>query len=103
MKISRYVPTSVDENGFGKDFQNETTEFNSLEELLNIPWVKEFSESFSDSDYTFHRFSVISSPSKKESRPTLLAEYNGLKGSTFLVVGFFENDSLEMVKLFPEH
>lgn len=47
MKIKQYRPN------YYSGFENEEVEFNSVDELLNISWVKSFSE-----DKSFYRYSI---------------------------------------------
>lgn len=68
MKIRQYRPS------YFEGFENETCEFSNLEELLSIPWVKNF-----QSEY-FHRFSY--------SQNKLMAEYH--EGKEWWVAGMLE-------------
>lgn len=64
---------------FFEGFDNATVEFNTLEELLAIPWVKNFS-----TIKGFHRFSV--------SDNHLMAEYR--MGREWWVVGFLKDKNV---------
>lgn len=66
---------------FFEGFENETVEFSSLKEMLEIPWVKHFS-----TDPTFHQFSI--------SNDNLMAEYR--EGREWWVVGFLKDPNVEL-------
>lgn len=71
---------------FFEGFENEVIEFNTLEELLNIEWVK----SFSTMDKTFTNYSI-------GSFNKLIAEYFTDEGRrSYLVIGTLENDIPEL-------
>ncbi len=73
-KIKQYRPA------FFEGFKNEIADFKTLEELLDIEWIKSFKSE------TFFQFSIsVSVP-----RPLLMAEYNF--GKDWLVVGLFSSD-----------
>lgn len=61
---------------FFEGFENETVPFDSLEELVKIPWITNFLKS-----PNFHQFSA--------SDNMLMAEYRG--GREWWVVGFLKN------------
>lgn len=56
--------------------ENEAVQFDTLDQMLKIPWVKNFS-----SGVSFHRFSI--------SRNMLIAEYDC--GAKWFVVGYLKN------------
>lgn len=68
-KIRQHVPA------FFEGFEPETVEFETVEQLLDIPWVHHFTE-----HPEFYRFSL-----HRDCR-TLMAEYKD--GAYWLVVGF---------------
>lgn len=70
MKIKQYRPN------YYSGFDNEEADFNSVDELLNISWVKNFSN-----DRSFYRYSV--------SDDTLMAECNN--GYDWYVVGILDS------------
>lgn len=88
--ITQYRPAFFD------GFENEVNEFNSVEELLRIPWVKQFSNG---EVKNFHRYSV-SMPNKKwgESKCHLMAEYDN--GAVWWVVG--KMDENEIIEELPK-
>lgn len=67
--------TIIPRNMF-EQYSQTPIEFNSLEELVNLPFVKHYKNK-----KDFYRFSITNSKSKM-----LMAEYN--EGSVFWVVGF---------------
>lgn len=77
MKVNQYRPA------FFQGFENEQYEFFSVEELLSIPFISNFS-----SDPNFYRFSVFGN--------MLMAEYRG--GREWWVVANFENPNIELPK-----
>lgn len=70
-KIRQHIPA------FFGGFDQQTVDFETVEELLSISWVHHFSE-----HPDFHRFSL-----HKDGR-TLMAEYK--EGAYWLVVGFIK-------------
>lgn len=68
---------------FFEGFKNETVEFDTLEELLAIPWVKGFSKAG-----PFHQYSV--------SANNLIAEYRG--GREWWVVGYLKDPDIGLTK-----
>jgi chloramphenicol O-acetyltransferase len=66
-------------------YENKTNSFNSLDELLNIDWVKSFSE-YKD----FFRFS-IEIADEREKNHTLLGEYKN--GQSWYVIGFIPKEN----------
>ncbi len=72
-KITEYVPNAIE-----LDRDLDQAEFESIEELLNIPFVATFAKVITPA---FHRFSV-------SSNSCLMAEYN--KGAEWWVVGIIE-------------
>lgn len=76
-KIRQYRPNFV------TGYDNADVEFNTLEELLNIDFVKNFS-----AHDTFLRYSISKDDYKDED--TLMAEYEG--GYEWYVVGFIATD-----------
>lgn len=76
-EIRRHIPNFVDMD----EEEPETVKFSTVKELLEIPFVK----SFSDGD--FHKFSIADD----ESDPLLIAEYN--EGRKWYVVGHIDNIS----------
>jgi hypothetical protein len=89
-KIRQYRPAFFD------GFENQTVEFNSIEELIKIDWVdgctKEIGGKY---DKKFHQFSICKERGDTES--TLMAEYND--GFTWWVVGFIDDE--EIIKNMP--
>ena len=75
-KIRRHIPNFVD-----IDEEPETVEFSTTKELLEIPFVK----SFSDSD--FYKFSIADHPDD----PLLIEEYD--EGRKWYVVGHIDDIS----------
>lgn len=67
---------------FFSGFENEVVSFDTLEELLAIPFVANFAQ---DMDHPFHRFSIDG-----DGR-TLMAEYDD--GYVWWVVGFIDDAS----------
>ena len=84
MKIKQHRPKFVD-----LDTQPQTIEFQNTEELLNIPFVKNFS-----TEQDFYKYSIsVNHP----GHSLLIAEYN--KGQNWWVVGYLsieENSSLNL-------
>jgi hypothetical protein len=78
-------------------YENELSSFNSLKELLNIKWVKQFSKS-----KNFYRYSIDLADSYSSSRHTLMAEYKN--GTEWWVIGFIDkNTEIKGIELFnPE-
>ncbi len=76
-KITRHIPS------FMEGVEAKTCEFNSVEELLTIDWVDNFTKR---SRMTFYQFSV-SRPWYAEA--ALMAEYDD--GTTWAVVGYFKD------------
>jgi len=74
-------------------YENKTNNFNSLDELLNIEWVKSFSE-YKD----FFRFS-IEIADEREKNHTLLAEYKN--GESWYVIGFIDKDTCKLSDELP--
>jgi len=70
---------------FFSGYENETREFNSLDELLQIEWVASWTE-YED----FYRFSICKH-SRDKHPYTLIVELN--EGFKWLVIGFIDNDS----------
>ena len=64
---------------FFEGFENETVQFNTLEEMLAIPWVKNFA-----ANPDFYRFSI--------SDRHLMAEYRA--GREWRVVGFLRDPNV---------
>lgn len=56
MTITKHYPNWVERSGPDGDDPEETAEFNSVDELLEISWVKEWA-----SDKGFYRFSASQS------------------------------------------
>lgn len=107
MKIhaSQHIPAYVETD------QRFSADVHSLEELLAVPWIAQWAESYPDHDVTdrvtswpdgiaterletrhvkaktFHRWSLADKGSPSQ---TLMAEYDG--GDEFYVVAFLEND-----------
>ena len=77
-KIRQYIP------GFISGVEPETREFNTLEELLDIPWVSRFKTKEPKPGY-FHQYSV----SRDDSQPLLVAEVEG--GTKQWVVGYLDD------------
>lgn len=73
-KIHKYFPGFVDRPTPRED------EFETLDQLLNIDWVKTWADR-----KDFYRFSLDCSPGEN----ILMAEYNG--GKVWWVVGFIDN------------
>ena len=73
--IHRYLPA------FFEGFDDLSVDFNTIEELVEIDFVKRFS-----TDKSFVRF-IINNESR---RPTLMAECNN--GENKYLVGFFEHE-----------
>lgn len=71
-KIRQHIPAFFD------DFDQQTADFETVKQLLSIPWVHHFSE-----HPEFYRFSL-----HKDGR-TLMAEYK--EGAYWLVVGFIQH------------
>jgi hypothetical protein len=69
MKIKQYRPN------YYSGFEEEEVEFNSVDELLNISWVKKFSD-----DNSFYRYSI--------SDECLMAECNN--GYDWYVIGMLD-------------
>jgi hypothetical protein len=85
-KINRYRPT------FFEGFEPQTSEFNSIEELLAIDWINSFTEKAYGSTHEFYQFSVSRSAYPKyDNSISLIAEYD--KGDYWLVVGNFSGDN----------
>ena len=82
-KIYRYRPA------FFSGFKSETVEFNTLEELLNIDFVKGFSKTRDGTpDPEFFKYSYSQYPelrSHKDDEFTLMAEYKD--GREWFVIG----------------
>jgi len=89
--IKQYRPAYV------SGYENELSIFNSLKELLNIKWVKQFSKS-----NNFYRYSIDLADSHPSSQHTLMAEYKN--GSEWWVIGFIDkNTEIKGIELFkPE-
>ena len=87
-KIKQHRPSYV------TGFENEVKEFSSLEELLNIEFVKSFTfQPNGELNLDFHQFSI----SKELGTYLLMAEYN--KGSNWWVVGYIDDN--EITKKLP--
>lgn len=83
MRIKQHRPPYI------TGFENADVEFNSVDELLNIPFVKNFKE-----DVNFHRFSL----SLEGNWPMLVAEYS--EGHVWYVVGhIFPDESGNKISL----
>jgi hypothetical protein len=74
-KIKQYRPA------FFEGFKNEVCEFDSIQDLIEIPFVKNFMELPG-----FHQFSM--------SGNKLMASYH--KGKEWWVVGFIENKNINL-------
>ncbi len=86
-KIHQYRPMFFD------GYDNQINEFNSIDELLNIDWVKNFSLGMDEKPNPhFHKYSI-----SDDGRPTLMAEFED--GKTWYVIGFI--DDIEPVKDLP--
>ena len=84
MKIKRHIPSFID------IIPAKTEEFNTLEELYKIDFVKKFSESMTGT--SFYRFSI--------SENLLIAEYN--KGEKAFVVGYFKEIKEDIINQIPK-
>jgi len=85
MRITQHRPA------FCSGFTNEVVEFKTTEELLNIPFVKKFSDKIDDTN--FYRYSL----SAHGYRKLLMAEYN--EGTIWWVVGYIDDWNLYDFKL----
>ena len=84
-KIRQHQPA------FCSAYEKETSEFNSAQSLLNIPWVVNFRKLINGKPYPeFYRHSIADGN-------TLMAEYKN--GYSWWVVGFIDNP--ELVKEMP--
>lgn len=86
--IKQYRP------GYFSGYVNHVSSFNSLKELLNIKWIKEFSKS-----KNFYRYSIDLADSYPSSRHILMAEYKN--GTEWWVIGFIDkNTEIKGIELF---
>ncbi len=76
-RIRQYRPAFI------SGMENATVEFETVEQLLAIPFVAGFTEPV---EWPFHRFSI--SPRQNGGRDVLMAEYD--EGRHWWVVGFIE-------------
>jgi len=92
MKIRQHIPHFVDTNN------KQNVEFKTLEELINIPWVKDWSL-----EKKFSRFSIDIDNDNKSKIPSamLMAEFNN--GKIWWVVGRISNlePTLNLPKWIP--
>jgi hypothetical protein len=89
--IKQYRP------GFFTGFENEVKEFNSLEELLNLDFVKNFKNTLDDKPNPhFHQFSISNHAGKRgyedEYTNILMAEFKD--GSEWWVVGYISETEI---------
>jgi hypothetical protein len=91
-KIKQYRPS------FFSGFENEDIEFNSVEELLAIDWVKNFANESNQPQPKFHQFSIseLEHPSD-ELKYLLMAEYK--EGTEWYVVGYI--NATEIINTLP--
>lgn len=80
MQIRQYRPD------FFEGFNNETAQFNTLDEMLAIPWIKNFA-----AIQGFYRFRI--------DRDHLIAEYR--EGREWWVVGLFPEGSNVALPEYP--
>jgi chloramphenicol O-acetyltransferase len=85
--IKQYRPAYV------SGYENQSNKFNSLNELLNIDWVKYFTE---HSD--FYKFS-ISIAEQYQKNHALMAEYKN--GESWYVIGFIDKDTCKLLDELP--
>ena len=85
-KIKKYRP------GYFSGFKSEVIEFSSLNEMLAIDWVRDFSN-----DKNFYRFS-ISNTLDENYKYNLVAEYES--GYAWWVVGCVDSD-IDIVNELP--
>lgn len=78
--ITQYRPA------YFEGFENETVQFENLDEVFGIPWVKKFAN-----DANFYRFSI--------SENHLMAEYRD--GREWWVVGKFLDPNVALPKWAP--
>lgn len=79
-KIKQYRPN------YFSGYENQIESFNSFEQLLNIDFVKKFSN-----HNNFYRYSLALGESYEDNN-TLMAEYEN--GSVWWVVGFIDKKTL---------
>ena len=65
-KIRQYRPTFV------TGFENETVEFDTQKQLLNIKWVKSFSLNHGKRDRNFYRYSLHRDYVREEDIPLIM-------------------------------
>ncbi len=82
---------------FFSGFQQEENHFSNTKELLNIEWVKNFSN-----DNEFHRFSLSRDKDKYGGKPqhTLMAEINN--GFEWWVVAMIRDEDISGIDDLPE-
>ena len=88
-EIIQYTPS------FFSGFDNEVHEFNSLEQLLEIPFVKNITKiSLMGNGSKFYRFSysTMSYASDESKRYALMAEYN--EGYEWWVIGYINDKEI---------
>ena len=78
-------------------FETLEVEFDDLDSLLDIEWVKNFTKCW-DSDNTFYRFSVVREDNYGYK---LMAELN--EGKKWWVVGFINTDVEELPDWSPKY
>jgi hypothetical protein len=91
MKAEQYRPN------FFSGFEQEQNNFDNTQKLLNIEWVK----SFSNHD-NFHRFSLSRDENKYGGKPqhSLMAEYNN--GFEWWVVAMIRDENISGIDDIPE-
>ena|ERR1700741_193218 len=89
--IKKHKPGCISES----ENDNKPIEFNSIEELLNIEFVRQQTYSNQVSLGSFHKYSK-STPNEKET--LLMAEFND--GKDWCVLGYIEGGN-EMIKSLP--
>ena len=86
-KIKQYRPA------YFSGFENQVNNFNSIDELINIDWIKNFTE-----DKDFFRLS-ISLAGGFTTKHHLMAEYKN--GESWYVVGSIDKDTCKLSDELP--
>jgi hypothetical protein len=89
-RIIQYRPAFV------TGFENEFSDFNSTDELFEIPFVRNFREGVEGSNFFQYSYSEYSQ-TDEQRRFVLIAEYD--KGKHWFVIGFTDNN--EIIKTLP--
>jgi len=91
MKVEQHIPASF------SGFNRAKEEFNTIDELLNIDWIKKFAERDD-----FYRFSLARDKNSNSDKPqhVLMVEYK--KGLEWWVIAYIRDKDISGIKDLPE-